>query len=103
MPITLTFVALSYGINLEKVIFSVLALIVIRLFFEFSNCGDHTINITFRDLLKEFMIWSRLSILAMISSVGWDSMIWFEGVSLVSEDKSVLDLRDRADGGGLNS
>jgi len=40
------------------------------------------------------MIWSRLSILTMISSsVGWDSMVWFEGVNLTGEGESVLDLR----------
>ena len=46
MPITLIFVTLSCGTNIEKVIFILLALIAIRPF-EFSNCGDHTTNTIF--------------------------------------------------------
>jgi len=39
------------------------------------------------------MIWSRLLILIMISNVGWDFIVWFEGVNLAGGDKSILDLK----------
>ena len=47
----ITFVALSCDTNLEKILFSVLVVIVIKLFFDFSNCGDHKRNTTFRVLI----------------------------------------------------
>jgi len=51
MLINLTFVELSCGTNFKKVIFNVLTFIIIRLFFDFSNCGDHTRNINFQVLI----------------------------------------------------
>jgi len=91
MPITLAFVALSCGTDFEKKI-SMFLLLLLSLFFDFVNCGDHTMNTTFRVLTERIMIWNKLLILVMISSVGWDSIVWFEGVSLVDGDESV-DLR----------
>jgi len=51
MPITLTFISITYGANLEKVIFSVLSFIIIRLFFDFSNCRNHTRDTTLQVLV----------------------------------------------------
>jgi len=72
MPMTLAFVALYCRINLGKVLFRVLAFIVIRLFSSTSlTVGIAQGTLFFEFWLKEFIIWSRLLILAMIStSVG---------------------------------
>ena len=63
MPITLTFVALSSETNFEKVLFSVLTFTVIR-FLTSLTVGITQETLLFEFWLEEFMIRSRLSILA---------------------------------------
>ena len=86
MPIILTVVALSCGTNLRKVLF-----IVLFLFSDFSltslTVGFTQGTLFFEFWLEEFIIWSRLLILVMISSsAGWETMVWFEGVNLLGCD-----------------
>ena len=82
----------STRINLEKSFLVFLLLLLLDFSLTFLTVEITQETLFFEFWLKEFMIWSRLSILVMISSVGWDSIVCLEGVNLAGGDESVLDL-----------
>jgi len=83
----------STRINLEKSFLVFLLLLLLDFSLTFLTVEITQETLFFEFWLKEFMIWSRLSILVMISSsVGWDFMVWFEGVNLAGGGESVSNL-----------